>query len=81
MRKTTLETLMLCQRSIAGSAIRGEFVRLALEDAGAPDEIIKHLRNTYPQDFQWKQPPYEYERKRLPIEILIGGPIESVFGD
>jgi uncharacterized protein YbbC (DUF1343 family) len=44
-------------------------------------EIIKHIRNIYPEHFQWKQPPYEYEWKRLPIEILIGGPIESVFCD
>jgi uncharacterized protein YbbC (DUF1343 family) len=44
-------------------------------------EIIKHIRKTYPEHFQWKQPPYEYEWKRLPIEVLIGGPIESVFGD
>jgi len=22
-------------------------------------EIIKHIRNTYPEHFQWKQPPYE----------------------
>ena len=44
-------------------------------------EIIKHIRKTCPEHFQWKQPPYEYEWKRLPIEILIGGPIESVFGD
>jgi uncharacterized protein YbbC (DUF1343 family) len=43
-------------------------------------EIIKHLRKTYPGHFQWKQPPYEYEWNRLPIEILIGGPIESLFG-
>ena len=35
----------------------------------------------YPDHFQWKQAPYEYEWKRLPIESLIGGPIESVFGD
>jgi len=44
-------------------------------------EIIRHIRKTYPAQFQWKQPPYEYEWKRLPIEILIGGPIESVFDD
>jgi uncharacterized protein YbbC (DUF1343 family) len=44
-------------------------------------EIIKYIRKTYPEHFQWKQPPYEYEWKRLPIEILIGGPIEPVFGD
>jgi uncharacterized protein YbbC (DUF1343 family) len=44
-------------------------------------EIINHLRKNYPEHFQWKQPPYEYEWKRLPIEVLIGGRIESVFGD
>src|SRR5256714_84326 len=43
-------------------------------------EIIKHIRKTCPEQFQWKKPPYEYEWKRLPIEVLIGGPIESVFG-
>jgi uncharacterized protein YbbC (DUF1343 family) len=44
-------------------------------------EIIKCIRKIYPEQFQWKQPPYEYEWKRLPIEILVGGPIESLFGD
>ena len=44
-------------------------------------EIIKRIRKIYGEQFQWKQPPYEYEWKRLPIEILIGGPIDSVFGD
>jgi len=44
-------------------------------------EIIKRIRKFYPEQFQWKQPPYEYEWNRMPIEILIGGPIESVFGD
>ncbi len=44
-------------------------------------EIIRHIRKIYREQFQWKRPPYEYEWKRLPIEILIGGPIESVFGD
>jgi uncharacterized protein YbbC (DUF1343 family) len=44
-------------------------------------EIIKWIRKIYGEQFQWKQPPYEYEWKRLPIEILIGGPIDSVFGD
>jgi uncharacterized protein YbbC (DUF1343 family) len=43
-------------------------------------EVIKRVRQLYPDAFQWKQPPYEYEWKRLPIEVLIGGPIESVFG-
>jgi uncharacterized protein YbbC (DUF1343 family) len=43
-------------------------------------EIIKRIRKLAGDQFQWKQPPYEYEWKRLPIEILIGGPINSVFG-
>jgi uncharacterized protein YbbC (DUF1343 family) len=27
----------------------------------------------YPESFQWRNPPYEYENKRLPIQILSGG--------
>jgi uncharacterized protein YbbC (DUF1343 family) len=42
-------------------------------------EIIRHIRSTYANDFQWKQPPYEYEEKLLPIEVLIGGPVDSLF--
>ena len=42
-------------------------------------EIIKRIRELYPEQFQWKQPPYEYEWNRLPIEILIGGPVDSLF--
>jgi uncharacterized protein YbbC (DUF1343 family) len=44
-------------------------------------EIIKRIRKIYAEQFQWKQPPYEYEWKRLPIEVLVGGPIDSIFGD
>ena len=44
-------------------------------------EIIKSIRKYYPEQFQWKQPPYEYEWKKLPIEVLIGGPVDAVFTD
>jgi uncharacterized protein YbbC (DUF1343 family) len=44
-------------------------------------EIIRCIRKLNPESFAWKQPPYEYEREKLPIEILLGGPIDSVFGD
>ena len=30
--------------------------------------FIKHHR----RDFEWKQPPYEYETQRLPIDLIIG---------
>ncbi len=34
--------------------------------------ILKAVHNTYPRDFAWKQPPYEYEEIKLPIDILAG---------
>ncbi len=34
--------------------------------------ILKAIHNTYPRDFAWKQPPYEYEEVKLPIDILAG---------
>jgi hypothetical protein len=24
--------------------------------------------------FEWKQPPYEYETEKLPIDVIAGGP-------
>ena len=42
-------------------------------------EILKNIRQDYPSGFQWKPPPYEYEHRHLPIEILIGGPVGNVF--
>jgi uncharacterized protein YbbC (DUF1343 family) len=42
-------------------------------------EIIRALRKLYPKKFAWKQPPYEYEHRKLPIEILLGGPVEAFF--
>ena len=44
-------------------------------------EIIRTLRKLYPKQFAWKQPPYEYEHEKLPIEILLGGPVETFFDD
>lgn len=34
--------------------------------------ILKAIHHTYPRDFAWKQPPYEYEEVKLPIDILAG---------
>ncbi len=34
--------------------------------------IISYLLRTYPDKFKWLPPPYEYEYKKLPIDILIG---------
>ena len=42
-------------------------------------EIIRMLRKLYPGQFAWKQPPYEYEHQKRPIQILLGGPAEDYF--
>lgn len=34
--------------------------------------ILKAIHNTWPKQFEWKQPPYEYEEHKLPIDILAG---------
>ncbi len=34
--------------------------------------ILKAMHDTYRRDFTWKQPPYEYEEVKLPIDILAG---------
>ena len=36
--------------------------------------ILNHLRRLWPVEFAWRQPPYEYELERLPIDILGGSP-------
>src|SRR5437773_1887937 len=42
-------------------------------------EVIRCSRRMNANHFQWKQPPYEYEFKRLPIEVLLGGPASEFF--
>lgn len=34
--------------------------------------FLKAIHNAYPKQFEWKQPPYEYEEVKLPIDILAG---------
>jgi len=35
-------------------------------------EIIRTVIGLYPKRFRWRMPPYEFEKKRLPIDILCG---------
>ena len=32
------------------------------------------VHELWPDAFRWKQPPYEYEEEKLPIDLLAGGP-------
>ena len=34
--------------------------------------LIAHARRLYPRRFSWRKPPYEFERRRLPIDLLCG---------
>ena len=34
--------------------------------------LIAHARRLYPRQFAWRKPPYEFERRRLPIDLLCG---------
>ena len=43
-------------------------------------EIIRTIRRMYRDFFVWREPPYEYEYQRLPIEVLLGGPVTDFFG-
>jgi uncharacterized protein YbbC (DUF1343 family) len=34
--------------------------------------VLKAMHDLYPEYFSWKQPPYEYETEKMPIDILAG---------
>lgn len=34
--------------------------------------LLGVIRELYPEQFAWRQPPYEYENERLPIDLLTG---------
>jgi uncharacterized protein YbbC (DUF1343 family) len=34
--------------------------------------VLFHARRQDPRRFAWRRPPYEYERRKLPIDILCG---------
>jgi len=44
-------------------------------------EILRVVRELYPDEFAWKQPPYEYEHEKLPVEILCGRPLDEIFDE
>ncbi len=34
--------------------------------------VLKAVRDLYPEEIIWRQPPYEYETEKMPIDILSG---------
>ena len=37
--------------------------------------VLKAMLDLYPGQFKWKRPPYEYEYRKMPIDILAGTPV------
>ena len=46
--------------------------RLAFKPMLTGAALIREFRRTNPDAFAWRQPPYEYEDEKLPIDILAG---------
>jgi uncharacterized protein YbbC (DUF1343 family) len=44
----------------------------AVRSVAATIEILAAICNAYPGKFAWLPPPYEYEREKMPIDILFG---------
>ena len=67
----------------ADSVCHGAQIHVLDRDAYLPwktaMEIIRLTRDLWPDDFGWKPLPYEYEEEKLPIEILLGGPVGEFF--
>ncbi len=70
-------------QKFADQVCRGSQMHVTDRDSFLPYrtglEILNRIRNDYPDDFAWKQPPYEYEHEKLPIEILCGRPLDEIF--
>jgi len=62
----------------AGRVCHGVFVHPVDRDAFNPVRtglaLLRGIVALHGQAFQWKQPPYEYETERLPIDVIAGGP-------
>ncbi|MFZ5452701.1 MAG: exo-beta-N-acetylmuramidase NamZ family protein [Thermodesulfobacteriota bacterium] len=46
--------------------------RLAYKPYFTTLALLGVIRELYPDDFAWRQPPYEYETERRPIDLLTG---------
>jgi uncharacterized protein YbbC (DUF1343 family) len=62
----------------AGKVCLGVFVhpfdREAVNPVRTGLALLRGIATLHPGDFRWKQPPYEYETVKLPIDVIAGGP-------
>jgi uncharacterized protein YbbC (DUF1343 family) len=59
-----------------GHACRGFQLHVTDPDQFRPYQcslrLLQAILHNHPDAFQWKQPPYEYEFERLPIDLILG---------
>jgi len=36
--------------------------------------LLQAVIKTHPQEFSWREPPYEYEYTKMPVDLLTGDP-------
>jgi uncharacterized protein YbbC (DUF1343 family) len=62
----------------AGKVCLGVFVHPVDREAFNPVRtglaLLRGIATVHRGDFRWKQPPYEYETEKLPIDVISGGP-------
>ena len=59
-----------------GEVCRGFQIHVHAPSAYRPYQtsllLLQAIIKQHPDQFQWKQPPYEYEHERLPIDLILG---------
>jgi uncharacterized protein YbbC (DUF1343 family) len=59
-----------------GQRCHGFQIHVVEPDAFRPYRIslalLQAVLRCHPDEFQWKAPPYEYEYKRMPIDLILG---------
>ncbi len=69
----------------AGELCKGVFLRVKDLNLFDPYKtgiyILKVIRELYGDSLEWKLPPYEYEEKKLPIDIISGSSMIRKFVD
>jgi uncharacterized protein YbbC (DUF1343 family) len=62
----------------AGAVCLGVFVhpfdRRSFNPVRTGLALLRGIAELHPGEFRWKQPPYEYETEKLPIDVIAGGP-------
>ncbi|MBD3236111.1 MAG: DUF1343 domain-containing protein [Candidatus Eisenbacteria bacterium] len=63
-------------QKFAGELVRGFQLhvidRAAFRPVVSAAGLLAAVRRAHPERFAWRRPPYEYERERLPIDLIFG---------